>query len=172
MPSNIEIKAKVRNLSRLKELVEGLSDVSGEWIRQEDTFFHTSRGRLKLRVFSPTRGELIYYERADSSGPKPSKYSISKTDHPDALKDILASALGIQGVIRKKRLLYMVGQTRIHLDEVEDLGHFVELEVVLRPGQTVDEGAKIAAELMKKLEIVDEDLIKGSYLDLWMDSVA
>jgi predicted adenylyl cyclase CyaB len=72
----------------------------------------------------------------------------------------------VKGVVRKIRLLYWVGQTRIHLDEVEDLGAFAELEVVLRPGQSEAEGLKIAENLAVELGIREEDLVEGAYIDL------
>lgn len=75
-------------------------------------------------------------------------------------------SLGVRGVVRKKRALYMVGQTRIHLDEVEGLGAFVELEVVMQPDQSQTEGIQIARELMAKLEIQDTELVDHAYIDL------
>ncbi len=71
-----------------------------------------------------------------------------------------------RGVVRKERLLYMVGQTRVHLDSVEGLGHFVELEVVLRPGQSDDEGQAIARDLMARLGIREADLLETAYMDM------
>jgi adenylate cyclase class IV len=48
-------------------------------------------------------------------------------------------------VVRKTRTLYLVGQTRIHIDQGEGLGDFLELEVVVQPGQTGAEAKAIAA---------------------------
>jgi len=166
VPSNVEIKARVRDLTRLRELVEGLSDGPAEVIRQEDTFFNCPAGRLKLRTLSPDLGELIYYEREDAPGPRPSTYVIAPTEDPDSLRTALASALGVRGVVRKCRCLYRAGGTRIHLDQVDGLGAFVELEVVLRPDQSADDGARIAADLMAQLGIRDEDLVTEAYVDL------
>ena len=142
MNSNIEIKARAWDFWRQKELAGELTDRAEELICQEDTFFKTLKGRLKLRMFSPSQGELIYYERDNISGPKQSNYSISKTDDPIKLKNMLSCALGIQGVVRKKRYLFLVGQTRIHLDDVEGLGYFIELEVVMQPNQTAKAGLR------------------------------
>lgn len=166
MPANVEIKAKVGKPARLKSLVEALAHTPSELIVQEDTFFAVPRGRLKLRKFSSDSAELIYYEREDDRGPKPSRYWISRTSEPDSLKAILQLSLGVRGVVRKKRALYMVGQTRIHLDEVEGLGAFVELEVVMQPDQSQTEGIQIARELMAKLEIQDTELVDHAYIDL------
>jgi predicted adenylyl cyclase CyaB len=109
---------------------------------------------------------LIYYDRPDQQGPKRSNYHVFETNDPDSLKTTLSMALGIRGVVRKERLLYLVGQTRVHLDCVSGLGNFVELEVVLRPDQSDDEGQRIAGDLMVKLDICEEDLIEGAYIDL------
>ena len=166
IPSNVEVKARARDLAGLRRLAEGLTDGPAEVIRQEDTFFNCPAGRLKLRTLAPDRGELIYYEREDTAGPRPSTYVISPTENPDSLRTALTSALGVRGVVRKRRYLYRSGQTRIHLDEVDGLGPFVELEVVLRPDQSPDDGARIAADLMAQLGIRDEDLVTEAYVDL------
>lgn len=166
MPSNIEIKAHVHDFPDLQRRAAALSDNSEQVIPQEDTFFVTPRGRLKLRQLSPQHGQLVWYERGDSAGPKLSNYLIAETSDPAALKQALTAALGVRGVVRKIRHLYLAGQTRIHLDEVEGLGNFMELEVVLREGQSDEEGKAIAADLMGKLGIKEEDLIQGAYMDL------
>ena len=72
MATNIEIKAYVRDLPRLKTKVAAISDTAGQLIPQEDIFFNSPQGRLKLRILAPDHGELIYYERPDSTGPKQS----------------------------------------------------------------------------------------------------
>jgi adenylate cyclase class IV len=69
-------------------------------------------------------------------------------------------------VVRKTRYLYLVGQTRVHLDDVDGLGQFMELEVVMRPGQPDSEGQAIASDLMAKLGVEQADLLEGAYMDL------
>jgi predicted adenylyl cyclase CyaB len=166
MPANIEIKARVRNFADLARRAEELSNTPAQLIPQEDTFFNTARGRLKLRQLSPDLGQLVYYERKDASGPKRSDYLLAETADPSSLKAALTAALGVRGVIRKKRTLYLAGQTRIHLDEVEGLGNFMELEVVLRPDQSDAEGQAIASDLMERLGVQEQDLIEGAYMDI------
>jgi len=166
MPVNIEIKARVDDFDVLSARAEALSDVPVKVIPQEDTFFNTEKGRLKLRVLAPDLGYLIYYERPDRDGPKRSEYHLAKTNEPENLKTALTLALGVRGVVRKTRYLYMVGQTRIHLDEVDGLGYFMELEVVMREGQSDAEGQAIAEDLMRRLGVREEALIEGAYMDL------
>jgi predicted adenylyl cyclase CyaB len=166
MASNIEIKARVDDFDALKARAESLSDGPVEVIPQEDTFFKTEKGRLKLRILAPDLGYLIYYERPDQDGPKRSDYHLAETREPDNLKSALALALGIRGVVRKIRYLYMAGQTRIHLDDVEGLGHFMELEVVMREEQSDSEGQAIAEDLMRRLGVQEDALIEMAYMDL------
>lgn len=166
MPFNIEIKARVRNFDEIRRRAENLSDTPVEVIPQEDTFFNTPQGRLKLRLLSGDRGQLIYYTRPDQEGPKRSDYHISHTTDPANLKRVLELAYGIRGVIQKTRYLYLVGQTRVHLDDVEGLGQFMELEVVMREGQSDAEGQAIAEDLMSSLGVERSDLLEGAYMDL------
>ena len=169
MPANIEIKARIADFTRTRALAEALSDTPVETLVQEDSFFYlpnTSQGRFKLRRFSSSRGELIFYRRDDCAGPKKCVYDIVPTDAPDSLKCILAKALGVRGTVNKTRLLYRVGQTRIHLDKVKRLGEFLELEVVLRSDQPEMEGQKIASALLERLAVSKADLIERAYIDL------
>jgi predicted adenylyl cyclase CyaB len=166
MPANIEIKARVRDMAGMRARAEALSDTPVHVIPQKDTFFHTNKGRLKLRWLQPDQAQLVYYERPDQDGPKRSNYHIYATSDPQGLLTTLTLALGVRGVVRKTRYLYLCGQTRIHLDDVEGLGQFVELEVVLREGQSDAEGQSIAEELMARLGVQKEDLLEGAYMDL------
>ncbi len=169
MPTNVEIKARIEDLDRLRAEVESLCDGPVEILDQEDIFFPSAGGRLKLRVLGHRHGELILYRREDRAGPRTSDYLIAPTSDPIALRTILTSTLGVLGIVRKRRWLYRSGQTRIHLDRVEDLGEFVELEVVLQRGQTEDEGIGIARGMMGRLGIAQDRLVERAYLDLLND---
>jgi predicted adenylyl cyclase CyaB len=167
MKRNVEIKAKVAGLAGVRGVVEALADSGPMELEQEDTFFVCPRGRLKLRRFAGCfEAELIYYERPETSGPKESRYVVHPTADPEGLREVLSAALDIRGVVRKRRAVYVIGQTRVHLDEVERLGEFVELEVVLGPEQNSSEGVIIAHELMGKLGISSDQLIDRAYIDL------
>jgi predicted adenylyl cyclase CyaB len=166
MPVNIEIKARVQDFASLQARAGQLSDTPCQVIPQMDTFFNCPQGRIKLRELSPQHGQLVYYMRQDISGPKHSEYKIYETTDPASLKLILAEAFGVRGVISKVRYLYLVGQTRIHLDDVVGLGKFMELEVVLRQNQTDAEGQTIAEDLMGQLGINQGDLIETAYIDM------
>ena len=166
MPSNIEIKARLDNWEATWAKVEALSDTECETIKQEDIFFNVPNGRLKLRLFETGSADLIQYHRSDTREAKQSTYTIFKTTQPHNLHQALADALGIRVIVRKTRFLFLLGQTRIHLDRVDTLGEFLELEVVLRPDQSISEGQAIANGIMMTLDIKPDQLIDVAYADL------
>ena len=166
MGRNVEIKARVRDLDALRVRVEAQADGPGQILDQEDVFFHAPIGRVKLRTFPDGRGELIAYDRPDETGPSLSSFHVHRTDNPVGLRSFLSDVLGVRGVVRKRRLLYRIGQTRVHLDEVDGLGPFLELETVLTDAQSEEDGVQIATEILSKLEIHDEDRIDCAYIDL------
>jgi len=166
MARNVEIKAHIESVESIFPKAAALTDKRPVEIIQDDTFFTCPNGRLKLRTFSPNEGQLIFYRRSDQKGPTESFYLISPTTAPDTLQETLSLAYGQAGRVRKKRTLFLVGRTRIHLDRVENLGDFLELEVVLSDGEHAETGETIAQELIEKLGILPHQLIEGAYLDL------
>jgi len=166
MPSNIEIKAILRNRSTVEAVAARLSDSGPEIIYQQDIFFCCEAARLKLRILGPAQGELIRYERSDIAEVRSSRYLIARTADPQVLLDILTKTLGQTGVVKKTRTLYLIGQTRVHLDQVDGLGDFLELEVVLRPEQDEEKAKNIAGNLLANFGIEQQHLIAEAYIDL------
>src|SRR5678815_2414793 len=167
MARNIEIKARIENVSLLTPKVAEIASEGPLEIAQDDTFFNCDNGRLKLRAFSIDTGELIFYRRVNQAGPKESFYLRSPTSSPETLREVLSLAYGQLGRIRKYRTLFLVGRTRVHLDRVEGLGHFLELEVVLGENEPSEEGVREAHELMSRLGIGPHQLVEGAYADLF-----
>jgi predicted adenylyl cyclase CyaB len=166
MARNVEIKARIENVAILTPRVAELASEGPLEIAQDDTFFNCAAGRLKLRAFSNDAGELIFYRRVNQTGPKESFYLRSPTSSPGSLRESLSLAYGQIGRIRKYRTLFLVGRTRVHLDRVEGLGHFLELEVMLVDDEPAEQGVREAGELMERLGIQPGQLIEGAYLDL------
>lgn len=166
MPRNIEIKAKIESIELLLPKALAIADQGPVEIEQDDTFFRCDAGRLKLRTLSPSAGELIFYRRADQQGPKESFYQLTPTHEPDRLRETLSLAWCQIGRVQKKRTLLLVGRTRIHLDRVQGLGHFLELEVVLEEDEPLEAGMQEANDIMAQLGVEPSRLIEGAYLDL------
>jgi adenylate cyclase class IV len=163
---NIEIKARIDRVETLVAKAAALADEGPIEIAQDDTFFRCDTGRLKLRAFSDGTGELIYYRRANQPGPKESFYLLSPTSAPDSLRESLSLAYGQVGRVRKHRILFLVGRTRVHIDKVEQLGDFLELEVVLADDEPSDAGIREARELMMSFDVEPRQLIEDAYVDL------
>jgi predicted adenylyl cyclase CyaB len=170
MPRNVEIKARLLDRAAVETTVRERADHGPTLIAQHDVFFRCDRGRLKLRVFADGSGELIFYRRLDTEGPTESEFRKTHIDDPDSIAATLGAAYGTAGTVRKRRTLYRIGRTRVHLDAVEGLGDFLELEVTLEPGDTTDTGARIAEELMEVLGIGQPDLIADAYVDMLNDT--
>lgn len=166
MARNIEIKARVADLAALTARVAAIADAGPVPIAQDDTFFRCDSGRLKLRVFDDGRGELIFYRRADRGGPKESFYIVSPTASPDTLREALTQSNGQEGRVVKQRTLFLAGRTRVHLDRVQGLGDYMELEVVLADGEAAEDGVREAHDLMARLDIAADRLVEGAYHDL------
>ncbi|XP_053678682.1 uncharacterized protein LOC128729058 [Anopheles nili] len=165
---NIELKAKVNGEEDFEHrlaIAKKLTGGTGTLINQKDVFFNVSKGRLKLRYLTDKKSELISYDRPDVAGPKLSVFSIMNVDDPQLLEKMLAETVGVRGRVIKKRWLFLQDQTRIHLDIVESLGHFLEFEVMLRSDQSIEEGQEIVAQMKRTFEISEDDLIHGAYID-------
>ncbi|HTU65878.1 MAG TPA: class IV adenylate cyclase [Steroidobacteraceae bacterium] len=166
MARNVEIKARIENVALLTPKVAAIASEGPLEIAQDDTFFACDNGRLKLRAFSTDSGELIFYKRVNQTGPKESFFLRSPTTSPETLRESLSLAYGQIGRIRKYRTLFLVGRTRVHLDRVEGLGHFLELEVMLVDDEPTEQGVREANDIMGQLGIQPGQLVEGAYLDL------
>ena len=172
MPRNIEIKAHIESVESFAPKAAAIATEGPFEIEQDDTFFRCDNGRLKLRVLAGGNGEVIFYRRSDQRAPKESLYLRAPTSAPETLRDALSMAYGVVGRVRKHRTLFLVGRTRVHLDKVEGLGHFLELEVVLGDGEPAEAGVREAHDLMQKLGIHASQLIGNAYVDLHASQAA
>jgi homotetrameric cytidine deaminase len=167
---NIEIKARDRDPARTLELALGLGAADHGVISQRDSYFEGARGRLKLREQEPGEDELIEYRRADEAGARASSYRRVPVAAAAELREALDAALGTLVVVAKRRRLLLQDNVRIHLDEVEGLGSFIELEAVAGPESDLDAEQAQVADLRERLEIGDDALVGESYSDLLLDS--
>jgi adenylate cyclase class IV len=163
---NVEIKASIPSVDALLPKAAALADGAVQVLDQDDTFFRVASGRLKLRQFGDRSAELIHYHRPDTAAAKVSDYLRVPVSDPDGLRAVLHRGCGTLGRVHKRRWLLLAGQTRIHLDRVQDLGDFMELEVVLRPDQSPAQGRDLAERLMLELGLGAAPRVAGAYLDL------
>ena len=176
MPANIEIKAALKNRGQALATAARLADHAPEILHQEDVFYRCEGARLKLRIHrsgdghtnesNAAHGELIRYQRENCAEVRRSSYLIARTGGSSGSRRHLAKTLGVIGTVRKTRTLFLVGQTRVHIDQVEGLGDFLELEVVLREGQREEEAKQIANALLAEFGITSNEHIAVAYIDL------
>lgn len=162
---NLEFKANCDSLDALRQRLVDFQAKHRRTMKQLDTYFNVPQGRLKLREIDTHKAELIYYERSDRAESRYSDYQVCDIPEPMVFKQIATTAWGVRGVVEKQRELWMFGDTRIHLDEVKNLGQFVELETVIRD-QTEAEAQAEHQFVKEALGIKDEDLVSVSYSDL------
>jgi homotetrameric cytidine deaminase len=169
---NVELKARDPDPARSLErsLALGAED-QGE-IRQRDTYFAGARGRIKLREQDPGEDELIQYSRENSADARTSSYRRVPTGEADALRAALDDAYGTLVTVTKRRRLLLWEGVRIHLDEVEGLGSYLEFEAVAEAGSDSDLSAERdrVERLRAELGIDDGDLIATSYSDLLLSA--
>lgn len=163
---NIELKSKCADLATARDAALRLGAIPAGTLEQIDTYFHCARGRLKLRETVARGAELIAYERPDSLEARASDYHLIPIEAPQPLKQGLAIALGVRVVVVKRRELLLWHEVRIHLDEVEGLGAFVEFEAVLDAVEDEASGHERVATLAAALMLRPEDRIATSYSDL------
>ena len=128
-----------------------------------------AKGRLKLREGN-IENNLIYYERNNDTGPKDSHFQLIKIEDAKNLKEVLAKTNGIKTVINKKREIYYIDNVKFHIDEVTNLGSFVEIEAGNMLADFSKEQLKGQCEQYLQLfEIQESDLINISYSDMLLN---
>jgi predicted adenylyl cyclase CyaB len=166
---NLELKFRVQELSAARRAYDGIATPAAV-IEQVDTYFHAARERLKLResVVGPGIREvtLIAYDRPDVADVRASDYQLVAVPEAAGIKSALAAALGVRGVVRKRREVLLHHNVRIHLDAVEGLGTFVEFEAVISPDDGEAVSLKRLDALCGLLGLARKDAIAGSYADL------
>lgn len=172
MHLNVEIKAKCSDPERVRKILESQNAEYQGIDHQIDTYFRVLNGRLKLREGN-IENALIFYERSDQEGPKDSKIVLYSSSPGSSLKDALMGACGVLVVIDKQRHIYFIGNVKFHVDLVEDLGSFCEIEAIDKTG---DIGRDIllrqCQDYMKLLGIEESDLVSCSYSDLLLQRPA
>jgi predicted adenylyl cyclase CyaB len=163
---NIELKAHYADLDHGRAVARNLGATSQGILKQTDTYFKVASGRLKLREIEAAGNELIWYHRSNAAAARSSDYTLYPIPDPATFKAMMAGALGVLCVVRKRRDLYLWKNVRIHLDEVDDLGSFIEFEAVLSGSETERDAYDRLVLLKDQFQITDADRIDSSYSDL------
>jgi len=162
---NVEIKAKCSDQEKVREILKSHDADFKSVDRQIDTYFKVPTGRLKLREGN-IENYLIFYEREDKEGPKQSNVILYKTESRSNLKEILTKSLGVLAVVDKQREIYFIDNVKFHLDNVQGLGTFMEIEAIDTTGNIGKE--KLLDQCNHYLKLFgtqESDLLENSYSD-------
>jgi adenylate cyclase class 2 len=163
----IEFKARCSNHARLREI---LNQKNARFVGEDhqiDTYFRVPRGRLKLRE-GDIENALVFYDRPNQAGPKQSDVSLSAVPADSDVRGVLSKALGILVAVEKRREIYFVENVKIHLDRVEGLGEFVEVEAIGSANEIQRLRAQCDA-FLREFDVKPEDSVEESYSDLLLN---
>lgn len=163
---NVEIKARCANPDRIRQLLLKRGARFEGADHQVDTYYQVQSGRLKLRQ-GKIENALIHYERPDREGPKSSQVRLFRTGHSAQLGEVLHAALPILTVVDKQREIYFIDHVKFHIDQVKNLGSFVEIEVIDEHGRfSREEMETECTKYLSYLLISEDDLLQHSYSDM------
>lgn len=164
---NIELKISIDNIKNIAATLKKIEAVNNGILNQIDTYFNVKKGRLKIREINNKNFELIYYQRPDIHESKISDYQVIELVKKDCenIKNILKNTNGVKVIVEKERKLWIYKNTRIHLDKVDKLGNFLELETVINK-INIKTAEQEHVRLIKLLNITNYKKIKESYSDL------
>jgi adenylate cyclase class IV len=160
---NLEQKFRCPDLAAAEAAALKLGATDRGIIHQHDYFFDAPHARLKLRLINNEAAELISYIRPDQVGPRTSEYNITPIAHHDALLATLTQALGKPRELIKTRRLFIYKSTRIHIDNVQNRGNFVELESLLSHNSPTEAQAELQT-IVTALNL--RDPVPNAYVDL------
>lgn len=163
MPANIELKIKVSSFTGVKKKLKELRIKPVKILNQKDIYYEASKNLLKLRIENE-KSELIKYSRNESQRERISNYKILQLEKVNNPEKFFSTLFNYEAVVEKQRTLYMYKNTRIHLDKVQNLGKFIELESVVVSGKK--KAISEFNEVILKLGINLKNQIRKSYRDL------
>jgi len=163
---NVEIKARTNNAEKAEKILLDLGAKYAGLDHQKDIYYQVAKGRLKLRIGN-IENSLIFYRRENQKGAKTSYFEIARLAHNSGIENVLNTALGVKIIVEKKRKIFYIDNVKFHIDQLDNLGDFIEIEAMDMNGQfTKSELQESCLSYMKKLKIANKDLVANSYADL------
>ena len=157
---SIEWKAEIRDPSIVRALVKRMGGVHASTVLHCDTYYRVIDGTLLKREIEGEASEFIHYLRPAGVRPRHTRFTLYSEEQ--AAERFGAKPIPVWVIVEKRREVWVLDGVRVHLDEVEDLGRFVELEVLVTPDQSVSAcEAKIARLRTALGPFVGEPVSKG-----------
>ncbi|MEM1422409.1 MAG: class IV adenylate cyclase, partial [Planctomycetota bacterium] len=157
---SVEWKAEVRDPSIVRALVRRMGGVCASVADQSDTYYRVIDGTLLKREVEGEPPEFVHYVRPPGVRPRHARFTLYSEEQ--AAERFGVRPLPVWVVVEKRRECWLLDGVRIHLDNVESLGTFVELEVLVTPDQRPDAGEEKIARLRERLgPFVGEPVARG-----------
>jgi adenylate cyclase class 2 len=166
MPKNLELKSSIPALRSALSVCVRIRARKKSILNQTDTYFKVKKGRLKLREINGKRSELIYYKRGNLKGSRYSDYVVIPVAEPKAIKSLCGILFDVKTVVKKRRMLFLYKNARIHIDIVSGLGTFIEFEVLVHHGKR--QARRLMDFLILEFGISKQATIAGSYSDMML----
>lgn len=163
---NIEVKIRLDSIAEARRMAEQVATEHLGLQVQVDTYFRCRSGRLKLRLINDESAQLIWYARSDRAQARQSQYYLLDVSEPALARQLLTAAMGITQIVEKRREIFLYQNVRIHLDEVVDLGSFLEFEAVLSASQDPAAGHAQLEWLCRQFAITPDQFLSQSYGDM------
>ncbi|KAK5966069.1 CYTH domain-containing protein [Trichostrongylus colubriformis] len=172
MRQSIVVKARVDDMEQAENAIFDLTESLGTFFVQEDVYFNVPNGNLKLRIMHPNRcGQLIYNSLSEMSNHKLSESQVTEVEDVLSIRATLAAALGERGTITKKRRVFTMDDVRIYLDDVDQIGQFMDIAVTLNSSNTDACYARVK-EIRERLNISEDAIVPDAYLDMMMENLS
>lgn len=171
MIQNVEIKARCEDPRHIRDYLLSNHAIFKGTDMQRDTYFNVPNGRMKLRQ-GKIENALIHYNRSDQKGPKSSEVTLYPVAESNLLRSLLEKALGIKVVVEKVREIYFMENVKFHIDIVNKLGNFIEIEAISADGKLpISKLQEQCTFYMTVLGVEQKDLLHNSYSDLLLESI-
>jgi len=162
MPTNLELKIRVTSHQSLKKILKQIGARSKGLLKQKDVYYSIPNGLLKLRIENGYES-LIFYNRNENDKNRWSDFEFLKFANSNGEK-FFKKLFDVEVIVNKKRELFYYDDTRIHLDKVNNLGNFLELETLVINGKV--DAQKRFAKIISLLKLDESKQIRKSYRDL------
>lgn len=161
---NVEFKAELRDPSLARTICASINALRADTLVQTDTYFRVPDAKLKKRETVGHDTEWVFYSRAPRSRPKLSTYTIYS--EAQAIERFGTTPLPIWVVVKKSRDLWLYQGVRIHLDNVEELGWFIEFEALVSPDRNLARCHELLDTLRRALGPAMGEPIAVGYAEL------
>lgn len=181
-PFEVEIKIPVEDLVSIEKKIESLGATRlNQEIQLDEYFAHPCRSfsdtdeALRLRARKSLTGEEISAEMT-YKGPKIDPLTKTRVEIsiiiPDyEMQSAMLRHLGFISVatVTKQRTFYSFEGTTISLDDVENVGTFIELERVVDSPSEIGPSREVIFDIVRRLDLRPEKSIRKSYLELYLE---